>query len=342
MNTSNQGQTPNYYGGNNNENGNSKRLLTLAAAAIAILLGLNIYFAVTKSKLSNQHETVVRQLDSKTDALNELNVQFDDATAQLEQERTTNAELSAKIDEQLAQLEKQKSKISGLIRNKGDLKAARKEIQAMLAQKDQYLGEIALLKEQVEQLTEANTTLTTEKEGLAQNLNETKTMLEEETTAKAALISEKTQLESTNKVLGKKVDIASAIRVSNVTVKSVAVKSSGKEKKKRRAKNIDKLNICFTTEANDVTDAGVETFYLRVVDPTGAPLAIETLGSGIASNKKSESDFRYTTTQEVNYTNSVTDVCGDWQPGTDFMKGKYLVEVYNKGYLVGTGEFKLK
>ena len=40
--------------------------------------------------------------------------------------------------------------------------------------------------------------------------------------------------------------------------------------------------------------------------------------------------------------NGETNVCGAWQPGQNFAKGKYTVEIYNKGYLVGTGAFNLK
>lgn len=119
------------------------------------------------------------------------------------------------------------------------------------------------------------------------------------------------------------------------------VTNSGKEKTRSKAKNVDKLKICFHTEANEVTPAGEETFYLRIIDPTGAPLAIESLGSGVAQDKRNQSDVRYTTTATTNYNNQETDVCGYWQPGQNFVKGKYSVEVYNKGYLVGKGAFKL-
>jgi hypothetical protein len=202
--------------------------------------------------------------------------------------------------------------------------------------------EVAKLKEEVAALGASVKDLTGKNEGLTQDLTSTKTKLEEESTAKAALISEKTVLEGTNKQLGKKVDIASAIKVNAIEVKPVMVKSSGKEKTKSRASRVDKVNICFNADANDVVEAGEEIFYIRIVDPTGVPLAIESLGSGVAQNKKTEGDFRYTTTAKTNYANAPTNVCGAWLPGVDFMKGEYQVEVYNKGFLVGNTKFKLK
>lgn len=155
------------------------------------------------------------------------------------------------------------------------------------------------------------------------------------------LNEEKKQLESERQALLKKVDVASAVRVKNISVKALSVSSSGKEKiKSSSSSKADKLQICFITEPNEVAPAGEETFYLRIIDPTGAPLG--NLGSNNAQGKLSEEEFRYTTTATCNYQNGESNVCGVWQPGQYFVKGKYLVKVFNKGYLVGNGTFNLK
>ncbi len=124
-------------------------------------------------------------------------------------------------------------------------------------------------------------------------------------------------------------------------VKGVDVKGT-KERAKSRAKKVDRLSVCFRTEANEVAPQGEETFYLRIIDPSGSPLSVDERGSGVAQNKRSDEEFRYTTVATCDYSNEETDVCGTWEPGQNFAKGKYKVEVYNKGYLVGTGSFNLK
>ncbi len=339
----NQPNTPPTYGSNNNNNNNnSKKLLTIAAIAIATLLGTNIFLMVSKYKTSQTLDTTIRELDTKEQAMAELETQFNDATAQLEQLKGQNTELNSKIDEQLKQLDEQKGKISELIRVKGDLKAARNEIAALVRHKDEAVIEIANLKEKVTQLSTENTKLTDNNKQLEENLTQTKSKLDEESTAKAALISEKTQLESSNKKLTGKVDIASAVKVNTISCEPVKVKSSGKESSTSKSKKVDKIKICFKTEANDVVEAGEEKFFISIIDPQGATLAIEDLGSGVSKDKKRDSEFRYTTVATCNYTNSPTDVCGAWQPGQNFIKGLYHVEVYNKGFKVGESEFKLK
>lgn len=318
---------------------NSKRLLTMAGIAIAVLLGLSIFLMVSKYKTGQELDTARIEMNEQKQAFAELDTKYNDAVAQLEQQKGLNAQLDEKINQQLQQLEQNKTQIEQMIREKRDIRSAMARLES---QKQQYLAEIDKLKAEVGILTEKNTQLSTENQTLNTSLTETQTRLSEESTAKAALISEKTQLETERQVLSKKVDIASAIRVKNITVKAVDVRSSGKEKSKSRASKVDKLNICFVTEPNEVVPAGEETFYLTVIDPTGATLAIESLGSGIAQDKRNEQEFRYTTVATTNYQNGESNVCGAWQPGQNFVKGKYEVKIFNKGYLVGTGSFNLK
>lgn len=332
----NQPATPN-YGGPDGPN-SQKRVTTIMGVAIAALLGLCVFLLVSKLNTGKQLDATTMELTQQKEALTELDAKYNEAVTQLEQQKGINAELDAKINQQLADLETSKNQISGLIRNNKDYKGGMASLQR---QKDQFLAEIDDLKKQNGILTENNTQLTGQNQTLTTSLNETQTKLQEEGTAKAALISEKTAIETERNQLSKKVDVASAIRVKNVEVKAKDVRG-GKERTKNRAKKVDKLSICFMTEANEVTAAGEETFYIRVVDPTGAPLAIESLGSGVGQNKRDESEFRYTTTATTNYTNGESQVCGAWQPGQNFVKGKYQVEIFNKGYLVGTGNFNLK
>ena len=327
--------TPDF--GNNPDN--SKRLLTMAGIAIAVLLGLSIFLMVSKYKTGQELDTAKIEMNEQKQAFAELDTKYNDAVAQLEQQKGLNAQLDEKINQQLQQLEQNKSQIEQMIREKRDIKSAMARLES---QKQQYLADIDKLKAEVGILTEKNTTLSTENQTLSTSLTETQTRLSEESTAKASLISEKTQLETERQVLSKKVDIASAIRVKNITVKAVDVRSSGKEKSKSRASKVDKLNICFVTEPNEVVPSGEETFYLTVIDPTGATLAVESLGSGIAQDKRNEQEFRYTTTATTNYQNGESNVCGAWQPGQNFVKGKYEVKIFNKGYLVGSGSFNLK
>lgn len=71
-------------------------------------------------------------------------------------------------------------------------------------------------------------------------------------------------------------------------------------------------------------------------------MAIETLGSGVLEKSVSGDKVRYTKAAEVEYDQTSIQTCLDWNPGTAFQSGKYIVEVYNKGFLSGKGTFELK
>ncbi|MEY3241287.1 MAG: hypothetical protein RIR11_2725 [Bacteroidota bacterium] len=335
----NQPTTPAPYGSGNNNNDGQKRLLTIAGIAIALLLGTTIWLAVGKYKTGQELESLEMNFEQQKTALADVESKYNTAVAELEQQKGINAELDAKINEQVNQLTAQKGQIDQLIRDKKDYRSS---LNNMQAKQKEYLAEIDNLKAQVGILTESNTRLTGEKEQLSTNLAQTQGELQATTQAKAELISAKTQLESEKTVLSKKVDRGSAIDITKFDIKTLAVSSGGKEKEKAKAKKVDKVNICFTTEANEVTEAGEETFHVIVVDPKGTPLLNDALGSGVAADKKASSDFRFTTTATTNYQNNEANVCASWLPGEKWIAGQYQVKVYNKGYLVGQSTFNLK
>ena len=331
-------QNPAPYNSPDGDN-NQKRTITIMGVVIGLLLLTSIFLLVSRYQTGKKLGVTQTELNENKRALEELDTQYNETVTELEQQKGINAELDAKINEQLAQLEENKGKIEDLIRQNRNYRSAMNKFKG---QKDEYLAELEQLKEQIGILTEQNEELTSENETLVVSLEESRSELDESNTARAALISEKTQLETERQFLSKKVDVASAIKVGNLSVKAVSLTKSGKAKEKKKAKKIDRLDICFMTEANEVAEAGEEVFLIIVTDPTGVPLYLESLGSGIVTDKRKGEEFRYTTAAAVNYSNEPVQGCGSWEPGQTFVKGKYNVDIYNKGYKVGSGSFKLK
>ena len=102
------------------------------------------------------------------------------------------------------------------------------------------------------------------------------------------------------------------------------------------------LRVCFLTETNMVTQPGNKKFYIRIINPTGETVAVEDAGSGVLTNKLDNSQVRYTTSGDVNYKNEDTNACIDWTLPEKLVKGDYKIEMYNNGFQVGKGQFKLK
>ena len=320
----------------NQKKDKNQNFIAIAATVGVLLFGVIGWLAYSNITKANQLEQTVFELEESNNLRSELEVQYNQALSDLESQRTNNEELNAIIDQQKAELETQKNKISGLIASKGKLDKARIEIENLKTQASGYMAQIEELKAANEMLAGENANLTEQKNMLSADLQGKVAENEMLNEAKAKLVNEKA-------VLADKVNIASVIKMKNVKVEGMKVKGSGKAVVTDRAKNVDKIKVCFTTLDNDVVAAGTERFFIRLINPRGETLAIEDMGSGVITNKATGEEIRFTQFEEMDYTNEEANSCLYWEPtNLAFLAGDYTVEIYNKGYLAGMGSFNLK
>ena len=312
-------------------------IVAIVLLAIAVLVLGVVSFSTGKAK-----GELSEQLNETDQLKQELETQYYEALSELEEMRGSNEQLNALIDQQKEELSTQKDRIDVLLRDSRNLSRVRKEMAELKTQAEQYLAEINQLREENQVLLTENSQLNLVKDSLQTNLEFSKMQNEELSTARAALVSEKESLEQTTAELSEKVGIASVVKVENIEVTGLKTRSSGKAVKRNNAKNIDHLQICFNTTVNNVTELGTEEFVVRIIDPLGETLAVDQLGSGIFTSKASGEQIRYTKVKEYDYDRDATSLCLNWQPNLQFLEGNYDVEVYNKGYLAGTGSFTLK
>lgn len=320
----------------NQKKDKNQNFIAIAATVGVILFGIIGWLAYSNITKANQLEQTVFELEESNNLRSELEVQYNQALSDLESQRTNNEELNAIIDQQKAEIESQKNKISGLIASKGKLDKARVEIENLKTQVSGYMAKIDELKAANEMLAGENAVLTDEKNMLHADLQgkvAENDMLNE---AKAKLVSDK-------EALSAKVNIASVIKMKDMKVEGMKEKSNGKNVVVNKAKQVEKIKVCFTTLDNDVVTAGTERFFIRLINPRGETLAIEDMGSGVITNKATGEEIRFTQYEEVDYTNEESNSCLYWQPtNLSFIAGDYTVEIYNKGYLAGMGSFNLK
>lgn len=324
---------------NNNQNQTKPKnsnIIPIAATIGVLLLCLIGYFAYTSITTANDLEQKAYELEESIKLREELETQYDQALADLEAQKTTNEELNSIIDQQKAELEGQKNKIAGMLKNKGRLDKARIEIENLKVQVNEYIAQIDKLKSENEELAGENAQLSEEKASLTTDLEGRIMENEELTAAQAKLVTEKENLD-------KKVKIASVIKLREVKAEPRRVKGSGKAVGTSKAKSTDQIKVCFTTLSNEVVRPGMQVFHVRIINPIGETLAIENMGSGRLTNKKTGEEVRYTQAEEVDYSNDEVQSCMVWSPpNASFIKGDYTVEVYNNDYLAGMGAFSLK
>jgi peptidoglycan hydrolase CwlO-like protein len=315
-----------------------QKLLALATVAIIALLGLSAFLIYTKV---NQDKLIKKQsaeLIEETRVKAELEKEYYQALSDLEEMRGNNSELNAMIETQKAELKKQKDRIDGLIKTSKELEKARDEIAKLRS----YVTEVEELRKQNASLQENNMQLSSQRDELVIAVQQEKITNEELTMAKNTLSSERDQLSQEKEALAKKVDIASSIKVSDISAIGYKVRSSGKETDSKKAKAIDGIKVCFKTTSNVIVSSGKEKFYLRLINPLGEVMAIQDLGSGNMKLGNTSESVQYTQSVELDYQSDPIEGCINWQPGITFETGTYGVELYNKGFLAGKGSFVLK
>ncbi len=328
---------------NNDGNNNSKKVLPWLVAAIVGLAGTTGYFAVKNNSTGNQLQTSQVEIKKDEDLNVQLETQYKDAMGQLDEMKGKNVQLNDLIEKQKTELSTQKSKIGKLINVEKNLNGARAEMARMKATVQGYVDQIAKLEQDKQELGQKVTVLTTEKTSLQDNLSKERTEKDQIIVAKTAVEAEKAKVEQERAVFAKKTEIGSVVHVSNVKTTGYHVRASGKEKERTHAGNIDRLKWCFDAIENRVADAGTEKFYFRIIDPTG--VAISTTGGGGGVIKLSDGkEIQYTCTKDVNFNGESENVCMSWDTkgNATLVKGKYTVEIYNKGYLAGTSTYDLK
>lgn len=327
-----------------------RKLLIGAGIVIAILMGVIAMLIFNKWGNEKQIDVQKEKLTEAAQLLKELEDEYDNAIAELDEALNENEDLRSIIEAQKEDLAKQKSSISRMISkgnaSKADLENARSEINQLKSQQQAFLTKIDELEEQNSLLTNEIVQVKEEKKIVEEEvvrvkdekekvINEKDSVIEGVTTEKKKLEEEKTYLES-------KVDVGSVVKTNNLDIVGYKLKSGGKMVKKRYAKNVDVLKICYSATENRVTDPGTEQFLIRVITPLGATMFVESLGSGTFINKDTQEEMRFTKAQDVPYENKATNQCMNWKPDTPFAKGTYMIEIYNKGYLSGTSEIILK
>jgi len=321
---------------------NRQRLIVGAAVIIIISLGLNAYLLYQNMKKGEEVLEVTNQLDESEKLKADLEKQYYEALTDLEEQRTRNEDLNALIDQQKEELRQQKERIEGMLGDRNRLREARAEIQNMSVKADQYLAEINQLKSENQLLTARNVELKRTKSRLQDTLESQRQLNEQLSQSQEALEKAKRSLEMEREGLSQKVEQASTIQIAEIEVEGQKLNKRGNPIRRKSAKNVEQLELCFDFELNELTPPGEEVFFIRIIDPSGVTLAIDELGSGEFRPVEENDRMRYTLSKAIQYDQSAGRWCSRWNSGQSFSSGNYQVEVYHRGYLAGTGTFSLK
>ncbi len=301
--------------------GSKNTIIGLLAVALVASLGYAIYSGNSKQQVVEQQQT---QIAKVTDEKTEIRKNFDASLSRLDSMSGLNNKLQAKLQDQNSEIAKRKS-----------------EIRSILNKKNATAADLAKAKELVGQLNDKITTMEADVARLTQdnaNLTQDKVAL---TADNQKLTSDLTTTTTAKQDLEKKVDVASTLNASNITITPLDVKSDGKEKVTTKAKRVDKLDISFDVE-NRIAQPGSTDVYVVVTAPDGKIIPVQSADATTFTTRE-EGDKTYSGKVAVDIeTNKTKNVHFALSPGNHFEQGNYTIQIYQNGFKIGEGTRELK
>lgn len=301
---------------------NTKNVIIGALAAGVLGLGVfGGYMVNEKNKFSQTADLQQTQIAKVTDEKSDIQVSFDASLARLDSMTTANNGLNSQLADKNTEIGKVKAEIRSILNKKnataGELARA-KNLIASLNDK------IVALEQDVARLTQDNQTLTGEKTVLIQE--------------KEKLTQDLTTTTEVKQNLEKKVDVASTLNASNISITPIDVRRSGKEKVSTKAKRVDKLLVSFDV-TNRIAQNGSTDVYVVVIGPDGKAVATSTE----TFTTREDGDKNYTAKLPVEIeTAKKKNVEFAFAPGSSFQQGSYKIMIYQNGFLIGEGVRELR
>lgn len=292
---------------------NQKSNNGLKAVILVLILALlgSLYYNFKLSNETNKLEADVKNVSTEKENilkdLEELKNSYDAALA----ENTTMS------DELIAEREKVVQLMEEVKRTKNDVNSLSKYRQMY----NNLETKNKALMQEVESLKAQNQELTT-------NLDSTKVVLEESKNYNKVLVGQ-------NEELSKTVEKGSKLSVLNLQTAAYKQKSSGKEIETDKARRADLLKVSFTIAENNIAKSGDKTYYVQVIDSKN-----NVLGDKVTTSFGDKS-LTYSFLTTVQYENKTVKVTENLK-GSNFEKGTYFVNIFDKGELVSKSSFTLK
>lgn len=255
---------------------------------------------------------------------NELEKSYNAALGRLDSLTGYNNELEGKLNDRNSEIKNLRGRIDGLMKKQRLTEAEKREAETLIKELNEKING---LEQEVARLTAENTQLNTDLSSEKQKTTQLSTDLQTTTTAKQEL--------------EKKVDVASTLNASAISITPVNERKNGKEKVTATAKRVDKLVIAFDVD-NRIATSGNTEVYVCITAPDGTPVAVEALGSGKFQTRE-EGEKLFTAKVPVDFeAGKKKHVEFAWKQNSDFQRGNYKIEVYHNGFKIGEGIRELK
>ena len=284
---------------------------------IAILLGTNglllWQFFEKKSNLDDAQQKIVTTTAEKE----AVQAQLNQIKTEYEKVKSENSNLQTELSSRDEEIKAKVAEIQRLIAIGGpaQIAKAKAEMAQLREMNNMYMA-------QIDSLNKVNTLLQAENQNLSSTLIDEKGKVQ--------------NLNDQNSKLAGKIAAGSVLKAINIKTEGLRIKGN-KSIVTNKAKQVQQVQTSFTLAENKVIDAGPVDMYVRLLDPSGAVIS-----SDQATFDSNGQALVYSMKQTVEYANADLLVPVMWTTGTTLSKGKYTVEIYHNGNLIGKSTMDLK
>jgi len=288
----------------------SRKVIILFGVLVVIFIAV---LSLQQNKMEQQMELKIQFIEQKNMLRDELDDLIDEHDDLLDE----YGELNEHLHEKDSIIQHQIAEIRNLIRTKSDLKEAQQKIAALKDISKRYLANI-------DSLLVLNETLTIEKDSvIKENKN---------------INWKNYKLNKQNEKLAEKVNKGSVLELLSIDVEAVRYRSTGREVTTRFAKKVQKIRVCFSVGANQISDAETKEVYLQMINERGMLISgLEELNVEV-----NDSTFGCTSLAEFDYSNIEMESCFEWERIAQLEKGTYLLNLIIEGRVLGQTELKLR
>jgi hypothetical protein len=297
----------------NEKSEKKSRIIILILALLSIVFAI-LYFTKT-SEVIEKTETIdsltMEQLQLKSD-LQDMLIQYDTMTVQNEQLTAEMLGQQEQIKEMLKQIEKHKDDAYIISKLKKEASTLRDIMKGYLST--------------IDSLNTLNVDLKKDNQFLVQELSQTKAKAQE--------------LETSKKDLETIVATGSVLQANELSVLGLRVRNNGKQTEVNRADKTEMIRTCMKIAENRISPEGKKDIYLRIISPEGV-----VLDAGTGEDNRFEFNGvsgKYSIKRVIDYTRDEMDLCIFYTVNEPLPTGKFLVEIYESGTLIGKTDLDLK
>ena len=149
-------------------------------------------------------------------------------------------------------------------------------------------------------------------------------------------------LSGQNSALSNTVAKGKQLVIAASSATAARITASGKERKTKRAKKTDRVNVCITIAKNRIADSGERTLYVKLFAPNGKAVDAPEKNMAVVAGENSG----YNGMAKVNFQGEAMDVCIAANRATDapvvLEPGIYTAAVMTDSYVLGTVAVELK